>query len=191
MKKIVLASQSPRRKQLLEWAEIDFEIIMKETDESFPTDLPLDQVPIHIARNKALAVIASAASLKDRIVLAADTIVVLENEVVGKPVDRQNAIDILSKLSGNKHQVITGVVILKNGKETAFSDTTDVWFHELTKEQVIYYVDHYKPYDKAGAYAIQEWIGVVGIKKVDGDFYNVMGLPVSRVVRALGMTSAE
>ena len=191
MKKIVLASQSPRRKQLLEWAEIDFEIIVKETDESFPKDLPLDQVPIHIARNKALAVIASAASLKDRIVLAADTIVVLENEVVGKPVDRQNAIDILSKLSGNKHQVITGVVILKNGKETAFSDTTDVWFHELTKEQVIYYVDHYKPYDKAGAYAIQEWIGVVGIKKVDGDFYNVMGLPVSRVVRALGMTSAE
>ena len=191
MKKIVLASQSPRRKQLLEWAEIDFEIIVKETDESFPKELPIAEVPIHIARNKALAVIASAASLKDRIVLAADTIVVLENEVVGKPVDRQNAIDILSRLSGNKHQVITGVVILKNGKETAFSDTADVWFHELTKEQVIYYVDHYKPYDKAGAYAIQEWIGVVGIKKVDGDFYNVMGLPVSRVVRALGMTSAE
>jgi len=186
MKKIVLASQSPRRKQLLEWAEIDFEIIVKETDESFPKELPIAEVPIHIARNKALAVIESSTSLKDRTVLAADTIVVLKNEVVGKPVDRQNAIDILTRLSGNKHQVITGVVIITNGKEIAFSDTTDVWFHELTREQITYYVDHYKPYDKAGAYAIQEWIGVVGIKKVDGDFYNVMGLPVSRVVRALG-----
>jgi len=186
MKKIVLASQSPRRKQLLEWAEIDFEIVVKETDESFPNDLPIAEVPIHIARNKALALISTNPSFKERTVLAADTIVVLKNEVVGKPTDRQNAIDILSRLSGNKHQVITGVVIIKEGKEISFSDITDVWFHELTKEQITYYVDHYKPYDKAGAYAIQEWIGVVGIKKVDGDFYNVMGLPVSRVVRALG-----
>jgi len=186
MKKIVLASQSPRRKQLLEWAEIDFEIVVKETDESFPNDLPIAEVPIHIARNKALALISTNPSFKERTVLAADTIVVLKNEVVGKPTDRQNAIDILSRLSGNKHQVITGVVIIKDGKEITFSDITDVWFHELTKEQITYYVDHYKPYDKAGAYAIQEWIGVVGIKKVDGDFYNVMGLPVSRVVRALG-----
>jgi len=185
MKKIVLASQSPRRKQLLEWAEIDFEIVVKETDESFPNDLPIAEVPIHIARNKALALISTNPSFKERTVLAADTIVVLKNEVVGKPTDRQNAIDILSRLSGNKHQVITGVVIIKEGKEISFSDITDVWFHELTKEQITYYVDHYKPYDKAGAYAIQEWIGVVGIKKVDGDFYNVMGLPVSRVVRAL------
>lgn len=185
MKKIVLASQSPRRKQLLEWAEIDFEVVVKETDESFPNGLPIAEVPIHIARNKALAVISANPSFKDRTVLAADTIVVLKDEVVGKPTDRQNAIDILSGLSGNKHQVITGVVIIMNGKEIAFSDTTDVWFHDLTKEQIIFYVDHYKPYDKAGAYAIQEWIGVVGIKRVDGDFYNVMGLPVSRVVRAL------
>src|SRR4030095_747160 len=134
MKKIVLASQSPRRKQLLEWAEIDFEIIVKETDESFPKELPIAEVPIYIARNKALAVIESSTSLKDRTVLAADTIVVLKNEVVGKPVDRQNAIDILTRLSGNKHQVITGVVIITNGKEIAFSDITDVWFHELTRE---------------------------------------------------------
>jgi len=185
MSKIVLASQSPRRKQLLEWAEIDFEIRVKETDESFPPGLPISEVPIYIARNKAIAVLESDPSFKERIVLAADTIVVLKNEVVGKPVDRQNAIEILSKLSGNKHQVITGVVMVKNGEEICFSDTTDVWFHELTKEQIAYYVDHYKPYDKAGAYAIQEWIGVVGIKKVDGDFYNVMGLPVSRVVKGL------
>lgn len=185
MNKIVLASQSPRRKQLLEWAEIDFEIMVRETDESFPPGLPISEVPIHIARNKAIAVLESDPSFKERIVLAADTIVVLKNEVVGKPVDRQNAIEILSKLSGNKHEVITGVVIVKNGEEISFSDTTDVWFHELTREQIAFYVDHYKPYDKAGAYAIQEWIGVVGIKKVDGDFYNVMGLPVSRVIREL------
>lgn len=185
MSKIVLASQSPRRKQLLEWAEIDFEIIVKETDESFPDHMSITEVPVHIARNKALAVLGSDPSIKERIILAADTIVVLKDEVVGKPVDRQNATEILSKLSGNKHQVITGVVIMRDGEEISFSDTTDVWFHELTKEQIAYYVDHYKPYDKAGAYAIQEWIGVVGIKKVDGDFYNVMGLPVSRVVREL------
>ena len=154
MKKIVLASQSPRRKQLLEWAEIDFEIVVKETDESFPNDLSITEVPIHIARNKALAVIASNPSFKERTVLAADTIVVLKNEIVGKPIDRQNAIDILSRLSGNKHQVITGVVIIKDGKEIVFSDITDVWFHELRKEQIAYYVDHYKPYDKDGAYAM-------------------------------------
>ena len=185
MSKIVLASQSPRRKQLLEWAEIDFEVIVKETDESFPGDMPITEVPVHIARNKALAVIASNHSFKERIVLAADTIVVLTNEVIGKPVNRENAIEIISKLSGSKHHVITGVVIMQNGKEISFSDTTDVWFHELTQDQIAYYVDHYKPYDKAGAYAIQEWIGVVGIKSVNGDFYNVMGLPVSRVVSAL------
>ena len=191
MSKIVLASQSPRRKQLLEWAEIDFEIIVKETDESFPDNMPITEVPVHIARNKAQAVIASDHSFKERIVLAADTIVVLDNEVIGKPLNRENAVEIISKLSGSKHQVITGVVILQNGKEISFSDTTDVWFHELTRDQIAYYVDHYKPYDKAGAYAIQEWIGVVGIKKVEGDFYNVMGLPVSRVVRGLKeMTSA-
>ncbi len=189
MSKIVLASQSPRRKQLLEWAEIDFEVIVKETDESFPGEMPITEVPMHIARNKALAVLGADPSIKERIILAADTIVVLNNEVVGKPSDRQNAIDILSKLSGNKHQVITGVVLMKAEMEIAFSDTTDVWFHELTQDQIAYYVDHYKPYDKAGAYAIQEWIGVVGIKSVNGDFYNVMGLPVSRVVNALkGMT---
>jgi septum formation protein len=190
MKKIVLASQSPRRKQLLEWAEIDFEVIVKETDESFPKNLPIADVPIHIARNKGLAVLPDL-SLNDRTILAADTIVVLNNEIIGKPIDRQNGIDILSKLSGSKHQVITGVVIMQNGKEVCFSDTTDVWFHELTIAQINYYLDHYKPYDKAGAYAIQEWIGVIGIKKVDGDFYNVMGLPVSRVVKALKeMTSS-
>ena len=184
MQKIILASQSPRRKQLLEWAEVPFEVIVKETDESYPAHLPVTDIAVHIARNKALAVQHEAG--KAMPVLAADTIVVLGNEIIGKPKDRDDAVNILSKLSGSHHQVITGVVIFKGGEETSFADVTDVEFHSLTIEQIEFYVDKYKPYDKAGAYAIQEWIGVVGIKSITGDFYNVMGLPVSRVVQALG-----
>ena len=183
MQKIILASQSPRRKQLLEWAEVPFEVLVKETDESYPQGLTVDNIAIHIARNKALAVKAS--NEINIPILAADTIVVLQNEIIGKPKDREDAIAILSRLSGQLHGVITGVVILSGDKEIAFADTTEVVFHSLTKEQIEFYVDKYKPYDKAGAYAIQEWIGVVGIKSVNGDFYNVMGLPVSRVVREL------
>ena len=182
-KPIVLASQSPRRKQLLEWAEVPFDVIVQSTDEDFPGHLPVQEVPVHIARAKARAV--QPVVKKKSIILAADTIVVLGKEIIGKPAGREQAIEILSQLSGKKHQVITGVVILDDEKEIAFSDTTDVWFHELTKEQIIFYVDKYQPYDKAGAYAIQEWIGVTGIKSILGDFYNVMGLPVSRVVQAL------
>lgn len=180
---VILASQSPRRKQLLEWAEVNFEVIVQETDESFDATMPVDKIAIHIARNKALAVKANEG--ESRIIIAADTIVVLNNEVIGKPTSREHALSILTKLSGQHHQVITGVVILKDEKEIAFADITDVEFHPLTKEQLEFYIDKYKPYDKAGAYAIQEWIGVVGIKSVKGDFYNVMGLPVSRVVQAL------
>ena len=130
--------------------------------------------------------IAVREKVKDNsIIIAADTIVVLGNEIIGKPADREHAIKILSQLSGQKHQVITGVVITDHRNEIAFSDITDVWFHELSQEQISFYVDKYKPYDKAGAYAIQEWIGVIGIKNIRGDFYNVMGLPVSRVVQEL------
>ena len=183
MQKIILASQSPRRKQLLEWAEVPFEVLVKETDESYPESLSILEIAIHIARNKALAV--KATNHITIPILAADTMVVLQNKIIGKPKDRQDAISILSSLSGKQHLVITGVVILHNEKEIAFTETTEVHFHELTTTQIEFYVDNYKPYDKAGAYAIQEWIGVVGIKSVTGDFYNVMGLPVSRVVQVL------
>jgi septum formation protein len=182
---IVLASQSPRRKQLLEWAELPFEVIVQPTTEDYPGQLPVDEVPVYIARQKAIAVQQSGRVEKDSIIIAADTIVVLGNEIIGKPVDREHAIKILSQLSGQKHQVITGVVITDGKDETAFSDITDVWFHELSQEQLAFYVDKYRPYDKAGAYAIQEWIGVIGIKSIRGDFYNVMGLPVSRVMQEL------
>jgi septum formation protein len=183
MNTIILASQSPRRKQLLEWAEIPFTVVVKETDEKFPPGLNPDEVAIYIARNKALAV--QQTKNNDEVIVAADTIVVLNDNIIGKPVHREEAISILLALSGEKHKVITGVVIRKGDKEIAFADTTEVDFYDLTVEQIEFYVDKYKPYDKAGAYAIQEWIGVVGIKSVKGDFYNVMGLPVSRVVREL------
>jgi septum formation protein len=183
MKRIILASGSPRRKQLLEWAEVPFEIVVKETDETFPAGLKVDEVAIHIARQKAMAVRSMVNN--DSIILAADTIVVLNERIIGKPKDRQDAINILADLSGHQHRVITGVVIVSDKKEISFSDSTDVYFHELSLEQIEFYVNKYKPYDKAGAYAIQEWIGVVGIRSVEGDFYNVMGLPVSRVVREL------
>lgn len=170
---------------MLEWAEVPFEIIVVPTDESYPAKLAVEEVPVFIARNKAMAVKEKVAN--DSIILAADTIVVLDKRIIGKPADREDAIAVLSALSGQTHRVITGVVMQCRDKEIAFADITEVQFHSLTQEQIAFYVDKYKPYDKAGAYAIQEWIGVIGIQSINGDFYNVMGLPVSRVVKALAM----
>lgn len=188
VQRVVLASQSPRRKQLLEWAEIPFDVIVRNTDESYPPGLSMEAIPVHIARQKALAV-QNCNEYKlykaGATIVAADTVVVLDNTIIGKPKDREDAIDILSALSGHKHLVITGVVIFHDGEETAFADTTEVWFHPITTSEIAFYVDKYRPFDKAGAYAIQEWIGVTGIKRINGDFYNVMGLPVSRVVQVL------
>ena len=191
--KIILASQSPRRKMLLEWAEVPFEIITQETLEQIPEGVPVEEVPVHIAREKAAAVKKKIAERKEGYdegtdelpIVAADTVVVLDNDIIGKPKDKEEAIHILTRLQGRSHRVITGVVIQAGEKETAFSDITTVDFHPLTAEQIEYYVENYKPYDKAGAYAIQEWIGVIGIKSINGDFYNVMGLPVSRLVKEL------
>jgi septum formation protein len=186
---VILASQSPRRKQLLEWAEVPFRIVVQSTDESYPEGMAIAEVPVHIARNKALAVKAqlwgeeAVGAIEP--VLAADTVVVLGKKIIGKPASREDAIATLMDLAGQRHEVITGVVLLYGEKEIAFYDVTQVEFHFLTQEEIAFYVDKYKPYDKAGAYAIQEWIGVTGIKSISGDFYNVMGLPVSRVVKAL------
>lgn len=185
MNKIILASGSPRRKQLLELAEISFEIIVSDIEETFPVELPASQIAMHIAENKAEAVLAHLNSKNDQTIIAADTVVVLDEEILGKPLNRKEAIEILAKLSGKSHKVITGVCILSAGKKRVFSEETEVEFHRLSKTQIEYYVDQYQPYDKAGAYAIQEWIGAIGIKSIKGDFYNVMGLPVSKVVREL------
>jgi len=188
--RIVLASASPRRKTLLEWAETPFVVIPSHVDESFPDSLKPEEAAVHIARRKANAVREGVEYLrhhKGLPIVAADTMVVLDDEVIGKPANRADAVGILSKLAGRVHHVVTGVVIMDERRETRFHDVTKVEFHDLSSVEISHYVDRYKPYDKAGAYAIQEWIGVVGIRRIEGDFYNVMGLPVSRVLSALSM----
>ena len=192
MNGFILASQSPRRKQLLAWADIDFDVIVSAAEEDFPAEMDVQEVPVYIAQKKAIAV-------QDKIkhelpihqgkwIIAADTIVVLENEIIGKPIDRADAIHILQNLSGKTHRVITGVYLINDTESINFSETTLVHFHPLTLSQIEYYVDQYQPYDKAGAYGIQDWIGVVGIQGIEGDFYNVMGLPVSKLLSYLPTT---
>jgi len=188
----ILASQSPRRKQLLAWADIEFDIIVSAAAEDFPSDMDVQEVPVHIAQKKAIAV---QQKIKNELpihqgkwIIAADTIVVLENEIIGKPIDRADAISILQKLSGKTHRVITGVYIINDTESRYFNETTLVHFHPITLSQIEYYVDQYQPYDKAGAYGIQDWIGVVGIRGIEGDFYNVMGLPVSKLLGYLPTT---
>ena len=192
MNGFILASQSPRRKQLLAWADLQFDIIVSAADEDFPLDMEVQDVPVYIAKNKALAVQEKINNElpvhKGKWIIAADTIVVLDNEIIGKPVDREDAIAILKKLSGKTHRVITGVYLMNDTDTRFFSETTLVHFHPLTLAQIAYYIDQYQPYDKAGAYGIQDWIGVIGIKGIEGDFYNVMGLPVSKLLSYLPTT---
>ena len=180
---VILASASPRRKQLLEQAEIKFKILVKDTDEIIPAKTAIKDVPIAIAKVKALA-IKNEVDYND-IIIAADTIVYLNSEIIGKPKNAKDALAILNKLNGQCHQVITGVYILQNDSAYFFSEITKVYFSKLTEAQLKFYVEKFKPYDKAGAYAIQEWIGVVGIQKIEGCFYNVMGLPVNSLLKCL------
>ena len=193
MNGFILASQSPRRKQLLAWADIEFDIIVSAAEEDFPAEMDVQEVPVYIAQKKAIAV-QEKIKLEFPIhqgkwIIAADTIVVLDNEIIGKPIDRADAIAILQKLSGKTHRVITGVYLINDTESRIFSETTLVHFHPLTLSQIEYYVDQYQPYDKAGAYGIQDWIGVVGIQGIEGDFYNVMGLPVSKLLSYLPTTN--
>lgn len=187
--KLILASQSPRRKQLLNDAHIDFEIIIEPTDESYPPDLSYDLVPEFIAEQKALAVIeklkATQQFSNEVVVLAADTIVVLENDIIGKPKDAADAKNILRRLSGQMHEVVSGVCIMQGNKKELFHSITKVYFNTLTDDQIEFYIDQYKPFDKAGSYAIQEWIGLIGISSIEGDLYNVIGLPVNKVIKVL------
>jgi septum formation protein len=188
MAKIVLASASPRRKSLLEWADMEFDILVRETDESYPEGLSPEEIAVYIARGKALATLENKTYERYESnvpILAADTLVVLDGKVIGKPLSREQAIETLEALSGKKHLVITGVVLMTKDKEISFCDQTEVNFNAFSRDDIEYYVDKYKPYDKAGAYAIQEWIGVIGIREIHGDFYNVMGLPVSKVLAHL------
>lgn len=181
--KLVLGSKSPRRQELLKGLGFEFEVRVLDTDESYPADIEVEEIPAYIAQEKGDAFLDTLAM--DELVVTADTLVVLGDEILGKPVDRDGAIEMLQKLSGNTHQVITGVCLTTKEKTVSFSEITEVNFKELTEEEIIYYVDNYKPFDKAGSYGIQEWIGYVGIHSIVGCYYNVMGLPVSYLFEVL------
>jgi septum formation protein maf len=182
MKKIVLSSNSPRRKELLGELGIDFEVrVIEGIDETYPKELSVEEVPQYIAREKARVYIVG----KDEVLLTADTVVVLGNEIMGKPHDEADAMRMLRQLSGKTHQVITGVCLTTNDKQVTFADVTDVSFADLTDEEIKYYVDNFRPLDKAGAYGIQEWIGLAGVTGIKGSYFNVVGLPVHRVYAEL------
>jgi septum formation protein len=182
---IVLASQSPRRQELLKMAGVPFHVeVMPDVPEDFPVAMPAIHVPELLAHNKMKAY-KHLWSLPKTLVITSDTIVVLDGQVINKPANREEAIVMLSKLSGMVHEVITGVIIKSVDKEVSFNDVTKVWFRELSEADIIYYVDTFKPFDKAGSYGIQEWIGLTGIRKIDGSYFNVMGLPIDKLFHEL------
>lgn len=180
--KIVLASNSPRRRELLGALEVDFEVrTLDGIEESYPQGLTMTGIPEHISSQKAMAY----ALADDELLITADTIVYLDGEVLGKPANAKDACAMLRKLSGKTHQVITGVTLRTVDRSHTFSCVTEVTFAQLAEEQIKHYVDTYAPFDKAGAYGIQEWIGYVGVTKINGSYYNVMGLPVQRLNQEL------
>ena len=182
--KVVLASNSPRRKELLSGLGIQYEVkTLPDIDESFPEGLDGVEIPAYIARAKADAYRALMQS--DELIITADTIVWLEGEVMGKPSDAEDARRMLRALSGQTHQVITGVCLTTAETQKVFSTVTDVTFCCLSEEEITYYVEHYQPMDKAGSYGIQEWIGFVGVESISGSYFNVMGLPIQRLYTEL------
>ncbi len=179
--KLILGSGSPRRKEILSLAGFEFDVLVSDVEENYPDDLPLREVPEFLAIKKAKA-IQEQFEIENRAIITADTIVLINNEILGKPVDRNDAIQILQKLSGATHEVLSGVCYLFNGKVQSLTDITKVTFNKMNLKDIEYYVDEFKPYDKAGAYAIQEWIGVRFIDKIEGCYYNVMGLPMRKIL---------
>jgi len=183
-KAIILASKSPRRAQLLGEAGFEFVVKTKEVNEDFPATIPVADVAKYIAKKKANAFTDNISN--NEVVITADTIVVCDNIIYGKPKDRQDAIDTLKILSNRKHQVITGVCLFSLEKEVLFDSVSHVHLEPLSDAEIEYYVDKFEPFDKAGAYAIQEWIGLCKISKIEGTYSNIMGLPTEMVYRALG-----
>ena len=181
--KIILASRSPRRQQLMHELGLKFEVAIKEYNEIFPAGLKGEQIAKHIAFEKA-ALFKDELSYNE-IVIAADTIVWCNEKVLGKPLNRGDAAAILKEISGNTHEVITAVSIRSLSKELTFSESTKVTFNIIPEEEIYYYIDKYKPYDKAGAYGIQEWIGIAACSKIEGSYFNVVGLPVQRLYNEL------
>ena len=181
---IILATKSPRRQQLMELLGLKFIVQTKDVDESFPLHLKREQVALYLAKKKAEAFEDVLTNTKN-IVITADTIVVLGEEVINKPADRDDAINILQKLSGKMHEVFTGVCVSSSEKKELFFERSEVYFKKLTLEEIQYYIDNFKPYDKAGAYGIQDWFGLTAIEKINGCFYNVMGLPTKKLYEHL------
>ena len=182
--KLILASNSPRRKELLAGLGVPYEVrVLQDIDEHYPENLPVNEVARYIAKEKADAYRRIVAA--DELIITADTVVIVGDEILGKPMDEADAVRMLRLLSGRTHQVTTGVCLLTAEKERCFDVTTDVTFKTLTDEEIHYYVNRYRPFDKAGAYGIQEWIGYIGVTGLNGSYYNVMGLPVQRIYQEL------
>lgn len=181
-RQLILASSSPRRQYLMKEAGFEFAVEKPDVEEDFPAEMPVDQVARYLASKKAEFF---RPQIHNEIVVTADTVVILGNKIMNKPQDRNEAIKMLTDLSGKTHLVMTGVCILSKEKEESFDDTTEVTFQTLTQKEVEYYVDNYKPFDKAGAYGAQDWIGMVAIQKIRGSYFNVMGLPIHKVYQHL------
>jgi septum formation protein len=179
---LVLASKSPRRHELLKALGLPFKVVVREVLEIYPDELVGEEIATYLAALKADALEDLS---KDNLVITADTIVWLKDQVLGKPADRQDAIRILSNLSGQTHEVITGVCLYHQEFKTAFTETTRVSFSPISRERIEWYVDNFSIMDKAGAYGVQDWIGLAGVSRIEGDFYNVMGLPINHLVREL------
>ena len=186
MKNIILASQSPRRKELLALLDLEFTVEVHEVDEVFPDDIDATEVAEYLAKLKATAFTNIT---DEQLIITADTVVVLDNKILGKPKNKAEATQMLQSLSNRSHRVITGVCIKTCDKTISFSNTTKVYFKELTASEIDYYIENYKPFDKAGSYGIQEWIGAIGITKIEGSYFNVVGLPIQELNTLLTLES--
>jgi septum formation protein len=181
--KIILASKSPRRKELLEGLDIPFEVIVREVEETFPDGLPMEEIPVYLAKLKAEPFRNELDS--NTLVITADTIVWIDGTILGKALNYNGAAEMLRQLSGKKHVVVTGVCLTTKGKQVVFSASTDVYFKVLLDSEIDYYLRNYHPYDKAGSYGVQEWIGFIAIERIEGSYFNVMGLPVQQLYQEL------
>jgi len=188
--RVILASASPRRHELMKGLGIDFRFEkVQDDDESFDSSMDVEIVPEFLAKKKSYGLGRDLS--KEELLITADTMVLCEGEIMGKPLNREDAVIMLKKLSGNKHVVLTGVCLRTSELCKTFTAKTDVWFKELSDEEINYYIDNYAPYDKAGSYGAQEWIGYVAISKIEGSYFNVMGLPVHRLYTELDLFISE
>lgn len=182
--KVILASGSPRRRELMAGLGVNYEVrILPDVDESYPDTLQGEEIPLYIAKEKADAYISMMQP--NELIITADTIVWLDGKVLGKPRDREDALQMLRTMSGRTHEVFTGVCITTTDWQRSFTAQTEVRFATLSEDEIIYYVDNFKPMDKAGAYGVQEWIGFIGVENISGSYYNIMGLPVQKLYREL------